>query len=86
MIEEMHILTCDIEEWFHFPDNPKKSNDVQLLNAIPSCPERGVKQLLNFCHKSGFQGTFCLHGWAPEAAKSAFKARTTLDPIGLTRT
>lgn len=67
MVEPMHILTFDIEEWFHILDNPDTS-DIEQWNTFPSRLESGVLRLLDFCDKAGVQATFFILGWVAERA------------------
>jgi peptidoglycan-N-acetylglucosamine deacetylase len=63
----MHILTFDIEEWFHILDNPKTS-DIDQWRLLPSRLEGGVNQLLDFCDIAGVKATFFILGWVAEQA------------------
>ena len=67
MAKPLHILTFDIEEWFHILDNPKTS-DIEHWSAFPSRLESGVLRLLDLCDKVDVKATFFILGWVAERA------------------
>lgn len=67
MTDPMHILTFDIEDWFHILDNPC-TVDIEQWNSFPSRIESGVAQLLNLCDRIGVKATFFILGWVAETA------------------
>lgn len=67
MANPMHILTFDIEDWFHILDNPDTS-DVAQWEKLPSRLESGVMRLLDFCDVAGIKATFFILGWVAKTA------------------
>ncbi len=63
----MHIITFDIEDWFHVLDNPD-TNNIEQWKAFPSRLESGVNKLLGFCDQAGVKATFFILGWVAERA------------------
>jgi polysaccharide deacetylase family protein (PEP-CTERM system associated) len=67
MVKQTHILTFDVEDWFHILDN-SETNDVAQWECFPSRLESGVKRLLDFCDRVGVKATFFILGWVAERA------------------
>ena len=63
----MHILTFDIEDWFHVLENPRTA-DIEHWNEFPSRIECGVQRLLDFCDEAKLKATFFILGWVAETA------------------
>lgn len=57
MSDPMHILTFDIEEWFHLLENPE-TDDIAQWTAMPSRIEAGVGRLLDLCDRNRIKATF----------------------------
>jgi peptidoglycan-N-acetylglucosamine deacetylase len=58
----MHILTFDIEDWFHILDNPD-TVDIEQWHSFPSRIDSGVSRILDFCDRIGIKATFFIFGW-----------------------
>jgi polysaccharide deacetylase family protein (PEP-CTERM system associated) len=67
MVRKMHILTFDIEDWFHILDNPGTADIAQWIN-FPSRLESGVRRLLDLCDRNSVKATFFVLGWVAETA------------------
>lgn len=65
----MHILTFDIEDWFHILDNPK-TVDIEQWSQFPSRIDNGVTRLLDFCDEAQVKATFFILGWVAETNPS----------------
>jgi polysaccharide deacetylase family protein (PEP-CTERM system associated) len=63
----MHILTFDIEDWFHILDN-STTQDISQWASFPSRLEPGVLRILDFCDKVDVKATFFILGWVAEQA------------------
>ena len=63
----MHILTFDVEDWFHVLENPRTA-DIGRWRDLPSRIEYGVQRLLDFCDEAKVKATFFILGWVAETA------------------
>lgn len=73
MTVPMHILTFDIEDWFHILDNPE-TKDIEQWNSMPSRLESGVLRLLDFCDTANVKATFFILGWVAETVPAVVAA------------
>lgn len=63
----MHLLTFDIEDWFHILDNAETA-DISEWISFPSRLEEGVGRILDFCDRIDTKATFFILGWVAETA------------------
>lgn len=63
----MHILTFDIEDWFHILDNPH-TVDIEQWKTFPSRIDSGVGRILDLCDRIDVKATFFILGWVAETA------------------
>ena len=67
MRQPLHILTFDVEDWFHILDNPE-TQDIGQWASLPSRLSAGVNRILNLCDRTGSKATFFVLGWVAETA------------------
>jgi polysaccharide deacetylase family protein (PEP-CTERM system associated) len=63
-----HVLSFDIEDWFHIVDIPAVDDPEQWpeLSRQSSLVERYTDQILDVCQKHGVRATFFVLGWIAE--------------------
>ena len=61
----MHILSFDIEEWFHLLDHPE-INDPELWDKLPSRIEENLERILGIVSDANVKATFFCLGWIAE--------------------
>ena len=61
----MHILSFDIEEWFHLLDHPE-INDPELWGKLPSRIEANLERILGIVSDANNKATFFCLGWVAE--------------------
>ena len=67
MPQPLHLLTFDIEDWFHVLDNPE-TQDIAQWETLPSRLSDGVNRILDLCDRIGTKATFFVLGWVAETA------------------
>lgn len=68
----MHILSFDIEDWFH-TFNRKYYNNPGLWKSLPSTVEKNTEIILDFLKKHNIKATFFCLGWITETHQSIIK-------------
>ncbi|MFZ4547344.1 MAG: polysaccharide deacetylase family protein [Bacteroidales bacterium] len=61
----IHILTFDIEDWFHFLDNKSTKNAKQWISFEPRV-RQSTFNILEFLEKHNQKATFFILGWIAE--------------------
>jgi peptidoglycan-N-acetylglucosamine deacetylase len=61
----MHILTFDIEDWFHIL-NHASTEDLKDWNSFPSRIDEGVSRILFMLSENNLKATFFCLGWIGE--------------------
>lgn len=67
-----HILTFDIEDWFHFIDVPHL-NDTSSWHTFPSIVEKNTRQILRILSEGNAKATFFCLGWIAEKYPSLIR-------------
>lgn len=62
MIDKMHILSVDVEDWFHILDNPSTETELEWA-SFPARLEEGLMRILELFDRYDQRATFFVLGW-----------------------
>jgi polysaccharide deacetylase family protein (PEP-CTERM system associated) len=68
-----HILTFDIEDWFHIIDVPHL-NDTTSWHKLPSIVEKNTERILRLLSECNVKATFFCLGWIADKYPSLIRA------------